>query len=82
MSGEINLIGKSSGKKTRIDYCNDQLAQILMDFLRSNSIPIASSCRGEGICKKCKVNSEILSCQLTLAEFLSLHGKNLTVDYL
>jgi Na+-transporting NADH:ubiquinone oxidoreductase subunit NqrF len=41
----------------------------LMDFLRANSITIASSCNGEGTCKKCVVNNELISCQISLENF-------------
>jgi Na+-transporting NADH:ubiquinone oxidoreductase subunit NqrF len=45
--------------------------QSLMDFLLSHQIPVASSCLGEGICRKCVVNKEILSCQIELSQFIS-----------
>lgn len=41
----------------------------LMNFLMQNQIPIASSCNGAGSCKKCVVNSTILSCQVSLEDF-------------
>lgn len=42
----------------------------LMDFLTDNHITIASSCSGVGTCQKCVVNKTLLSCQITLLEFL------------
>ena len=43
----------------------------LMDFLRANAITIASSCNGEGTCKKCIVNNELISCQISLENFIN-----------
>ena len=43
----------------------------LMDFLRNNGVPVASSCYGEGVCKKCVVNKDILSCQIRILDFIS-----------
>lgn len=42
----------------------------LMDFLMENKITIASSCGGAGTCKKCVVNKNLLSCQISLPEFV------------
>jgi ferredoxin len=59
----------------------------LMDFLRDNKIPIASSCFGEGVCRRCKVNDGLLTCQVSVYEYLIDHAQGancstLTVDYL
>lgn len=56
----------------------------LMDFLRDQGISIASSCYGEGICAKCKIqiNKKVqLSCQVKLAE-LTDEETFITIDYL
>lgn len=57
----------------------------LMEILRSNNIPIASSCYGEGVCKKCiiKVNDdEILSCQTNLSSPIMEDENTISIDYL
>ncbi len=54
----------------------------LLLFLGARSIPIASSCSGENVCKKCKINGEIISCTFTVGEFISKYGEEITVDYL
>lgn len=54
----------------------------LMDFLRKNSIPIASSCAGEGICKKCGVlieEQQILSCLITLEQIFEKAPSPVTI---
>lgn len=41
----------------------------LMDFLRNKNINIASSCFGEGVCKKCIAvinGEELLTCQVDI----------------
>ncbi len=42
----------------------------LLTWLRRQDITIASSCNGEGICKKCGIQNGWLTCGLTLGEFL------------
>lgn len=55
----------------------------LMDFLRSKGIPIASSCGGDGVCRKCVVNGDNLSCQLSLKRFFELFPDGIVeVSYL
>ena len=50
-------------------------------FLEEKKIPIASSCIGRGLCKKCIINKNILSCQITLKE-MNLISKIIEIDYL
>lgn len=55
----------------------------LMEFLRSKKIPIASSCFGEGVCRRCKVNEGLLTCQVSVYEFLTQSPNTpLLIDYL
>ena len=55
----------------------------LMDFLRQHKIPVASSCFGEGVCRRCKVNETILSCQVSVQElFSAAEDCQITIDYL
>lgn len=48
------------------------LEENLMDFLRRHGIPVASSCGGDGVCRRCVVNGELLSCQMNVGGFLAL----------
>ncbi len=48
----------------------DHESEILMFFLMRKGLPIASSCAGDGVCKKCVINQDILSCQVTVADWL------------
>ena len=53
----------------------------LLEILRINSIPIASSCDGEGICKKCLVNDELISCQIKVKDFLARGENTIKISY-
>jgi Na+-transporting NADH:ubiquinone oxidoreductase subunit NqrF len=50
---------------------SDDLTTPALNWLRSQGIPIASSCNGEGVCKKCIINTNLISCQLTLKDLLN-----------
>lgn len=50
----------------------------LMEFLISKGFPIASSCNGEGQCKKCVINEDILSCQVKQTD--ALHNLNISEE--
>lgn len=66
----IIVFGKASNK----ELINDQLSNIdvnLMEWLRSKKIPLASSCNGEGICKKCVINTDILACKVKLTDLVN-----------
>ncbi len=66
----IIVFGKASNK----ELINDQLSNIdvnLMEWLRSKKIPLASSCNGEGICKKCVINTDILACKVNLSDLVN-----------
>ncbi len=60
----------------------------LLSIAEKNNIPIASSCGGEGVCRKCVINGNYLSCLTTLAKAAEntafQDGPNITVtiDYL
>lgn len=42
----------------------------MLQWLRKNNVTIASSCDGEGVCKKCKIQNDWLTCELSVEEFL------------
>jgi ferredoxin len=65
---------------------NTSLDENLMNFLMMHEIPVASSCLGEGICKKCVAlihEKKWLTCELTLAQlFLSSRIEKVSFSYL
>lgn len=67
---QVTVRGLASGKLTLIEYGPDDLSTDLLTFLRSRGITIASSCDGEGVCRKCAIQNDWLTCELSLREFL------------
>jgi hypothetical protein len=67
---QITLKGLASQNVWIFKVSDEDLDLTLMDFLRKNQMMIASSCSGAGICKKCVIQDEILSCRPTVREFL------------
>ncbi len=67
---QVTVLGLASGKPFPIDYETKDLPSDLLTFLRGKGITIASSCDGEGVCKKCVIQEGWLTCELTLEEFL------------
>lgn len=75
--------GKASGKIVKtLEISPDDFELNLMDFLLLNSIPVASSCAGVGICKKCTTASGLLSCSLALYDYINIFGTSIEFDYL
>lgn len=66
----IRLQGMASGRIRELTYTEEDLKQNLLDWLRSKDITMASSCDGEGVCKKCVIQNDWLTCMMTLEEFL------------
>lgn len=76
---KIIVKGLASGKQ--IASLNNPVHTItLLQLLRKNNIPIASSCDGEGVCKKCVFNHNKLACK----QILPINDRDLIVeiDYL
>lgn len=71
----LKIQGQASQKLVKqfnLDSLEMTESQGLMGWLRKQSIPVASSCYGDGVCKRCKIiledQSELLSCMTTLKE--------------
>ena len=75
----IKIMGLASGSLVA-ELTYEDSSETLMFFLLRNNLPIASSCAGDGVCKKCKLSDERLSCQITVGEAAS-NGK-VEFDYL
>lgn len=79
----IILKGLASGKVTQLFYEDTELDQDLLSWLRSKGVTIASSCDGEGVCKKCGIQNGWLTCEMTLRQFLERMPQGIIeVDYL
>ncbi|MAX65833.1 MAG: hypothetical protein QF441_01425 [Bacteriovoracaceae bacterium] len=77
----LKITGRSSQTSSQVLIRPDEFNLSLLNFLLKKNFPIASSCRGEQICQKCVVNTNILSCSLSVKEFL-MTEKEVQVDYL
>ncbi len=79
----MEIFGKASGTSRYLEFSSKELDQNLLTWLRSRGVTIASSCDGAGVCKKCRIQNEWLTCELTLKTFLERcpEGK-IIVDYL
>lgn len=67
---QVTVKGLASGRLTTVAYLPADLDKDLLHFLRANGVTIASSCDGEGVCKKCVIQNGWLTCRLTIREFL------------
>ncbi len=79
---QFQVTGKCSGKTYKLAIAEQDLNKTMLNFLREKEIGIASSCRGEKVCHLCAINSDILSCAITVKDFWQQHGPNIIIDYL
>lgn len=72
-ANHIIVFGEASKKVFKeLPYSENDLGRDLMAYLRGHGVPIASSCLGEGFCQRCLVNTDILSCQTSVRDFIEL----------
>ncbi len=80
---QIDVYGGASQTLVKsIDLDEKSMETKLLDFLLEHDLPIAYSCHGKEICKKCNVNGDILSCSHKVNEFLKKFGNKIEVSYL
>jgi Na+-transporting NADH:ubiquinone oxidoreductase subunit NqrF len=73
--------GLASGQTYKLIVQPEEKQLRLMNFLINHNFRIASSCSGEGVCKKCVVNKQIVSCQIKVEDFLK-ENDSVEIDYL
>lgn len=79
---QIIIYGNASHKTIlKVQPHQSDLDLTLLEWLQKYKVPMASSCQGEGMCRKCVVNDQLLSCQVTVKSILN-EGKKVSVDYL
>jgi ferredoxin len=66
----IEVMGLASGTSKSIPFSQEEQNENLLTWLRKKGITIASSCDGEGVCKKCNIQNDWLTCKLTLKELI------------
>lgn len=79
---QIQVNGLSSKTSRKYKISDNEKTMKLLKFLQSKNLPIASSCRGEGICKFCKTQEGILTCKITVENFHANHGQEINISYL
>ena len=83
MSLEVILQGKASSTVTNLGVLEGEPGDTLLDYLIKKKIAIAYSCKGEGVCQKCKINDNELACQIQINDLKSdLKAFKVTIDYL
>ncbi len=76
----VRVFGRASQKIVG-DFPIKDPNEILMFFLMRHGLPIASSCAGDGVCKRCAVNGDILSCQTRVGDWTD-ENEQVEIDYL
>lgn len=66
----ISIHGLASGRISSITANLEELELNLLVWLRSKGVTIASSCDGEGVCKKCSIQNDWLTCEMTVGQLL------------
>lgn len=78
---QIKILGKASQTTSLLEIEPEHFQLSLMDYLNLKGFAIASSCSGVGVCKKCIVNEDLVSCQITLQEVIEQKLKVISIDY-
>jgi Na+-transporting NADH:ubiquinone oxidoreductase subunit NqrF len=81
MSLTLTVRGLASNQTYSLIVKPEEKKLTLMNFLINHNFRIASSCSGEGVCKKCVVNKQIVSCQIKVEDFLK-QNDSVEIDYL
>lgn len=78
----ITLKGLASGKTYELTYQEEEEKKTVLAFLTEKGFPMASSCRGEGVCEKCFFNKSLLGCKFRLRDLKARHIEIIEIDYL
>lgn len=72
---QVNIWGKASNKLIcSKKVSNDEVNENALVWLRNQNIPIASSCNGDGVCKKCVINNNV--CYISCRKFDYFYSRN------
>jgi hypothetical protein len=78
----LRVCGGASGRLVG-QWEIDSPQENLMRWLQRHGVNVASSCDGEGVCRKCIVNGDTLSCQITVgALVVDADEQVVTLSYL
>ncbi|WP_372654449.1 2Fe-2S iron-sulfur cluster-binding protein [Halobacteriovorax sp.] len=80
---QVIIFGQASQTEIqKIQLQAEDLDKTILEFLQDNNIPVASSCMGEGVCKKCVINENILSCFKLVRDILEWESPTIYISYL
>lgn len=84
----LTIKGMASNREiANITIDDKELSITLLELLAKHAIPVASSCKGDGVCRKCIATTNedevILTCQKKVNEYFGFcTHKTLTFSYL
>tara|TARA_B100000029_G_C17077424_1_gene779219 strand:- start:11 stop:283 length:273 start_codon:yes stop_codon:yes gene_type:complete len=80
----LEIYGTASKKMLRkVTLTEVSKKENLMLFIKSQGLPLASSCDGDGVCHLCIVNETMVSCQMTVEELPAKSQiRKVTIGYL
>jgi len=79
----LEIFGQASQKKLyEIEISQLSEEKTLLELLQEYHLPIASSCFGEGVCMKCVVNGDLISCQINILELKNRKINRILISYL
>ncbi len=80
---KVIIFGQASGKEIRTILLREEdFDKTILEFLQQHKVPVASSCMGEGICKKCIINENMLSCFKLVKDILEWKEAIIYISYL
>jgi ferredoxin len=80
---QIKIYGLASGKIQHFDVSHIDWDQSVLNFLIEKKIPIAYSCKGQFICKRCKINGgKVLACELKIKNIIEDYHSEISIDYI
>lgn len=86
LSHKLSILGLASNTLVKeLTIQTEDFDLTVMEYLRANNIPVASSCYGEGICRKCVVKLgeiEELSCLISVKKLLEKKITTISISYL
>jgi ferredoxin len=79
----IKVFGKASQTARNFEVTASEEEENLLQWLRLKGVTIASSCDGKGVCRKCIIQQDFTTCEMTVRSFLDLFPDGIIfVDYL
>lgn len=79
----IQLHGLASKTSRDLEVRSEDMDQNLLKWLRKKGVMIASSCDGEGVCRKCIIQNDLMTCQFSVRSFLQqVPSGKIEVSYL